>query len=54
MMRLLRLSRIGIFPRSFHLHGVHHARETIAEICAMGDSLATTIIARTASHPGVA
>ena len=28
---------IGIFPRSFRLHGAHHAREMIVEICSMWD-----------------
>jgi hypothetical protein len=49
MMRLLRPSRIGIFPRSFRLHGAHHAREMIGEICSMGAVLATAIITRTGS-----
>jgi hypothetical protein len=29
---------IGIFPRSFRLHGTHHAREKIVEICSMWDA----------------
>jgi len=36
-MRLLRPPHIGIFLRSFRLHGNHHAREMIAEICSMWD-----------------
>jgi hypothetical protein len=34
-MRLLRPPHIGIFPRSFRLHGARHAREMIVEICSM-------------------
>jgi hypothetical protein len=49
MMRLLRPSLIGIFPRSFRLHGTRHAREMIGEICSMGDALATAIMTRTGS-----
>jgi len=49
MMRLLRPPPIGIFRRSFPLHGDHHAPETIAESCSMGDALATAIISRTGS-----
>ena len=49
MMRLLRPPHIGIFPRSFRLHGAHHAREMIVEICSMWDALATAIITRTGS-----
>jgi hypothetical protein len=49
MMRLLRPSHIGIFLRSFRLHGTHHAREMIAEICSMWGALATAIITRTGS-----
>jgi len=37
MMRLLRPPHIGIFPRSLRLHGAHHAREMIVEICSMWD-----------------
>ena len=37
MMRLLRAPHIGIFSRSFRLHGAHHAREMIVEICSMWD-----------------
>src|ERR1700675_3099751 len=51
MMRLLRPPHIGIFLRSFRLHGTHHAREMIAEICSMWDALATAIITRTGSWP---
>jgi hypothetical protein len=36
MMRLLRPARSGIFLRSFRLHGIDHARETIAKICSLG------------------
>jgi hypothetical protein len=50
MMRLLRPPPIGIFPRSFRLHGTHHAREMIVEICSMGGALATAIITRTGSY----
>jgi hypothetical protein len=49
MMRLLRPAHIGIFPRSFRLHGAHHAREMIEEICSIWDALATAIITRTGS-----
>src|SRR6204780_700089 len=49
MMRLLRPSRIGIFLRLFRSHSTHYAREIIAEICSMGDALATAIITRTGS-----
>jgi hypothetical protein len=40
---------IGIFLRPFRLHGTHHAREMIVEICSMWDALATAIITRTGS-----
>jgi hypothetical protein len=49
MMHLLRPPHIGIFLRSFHSHGTHHARETIAEIYSMGGALATAIISQTGS-----
>ena len=49
MMRLLRPSPIGIFPRSFRSHSTRYAREMIAEIRSMGDALATAIITRTGS-----
>jgi hypothetical protein len=49
MMRLLRPPHIGIFPRSFRLHGIHHAREMIVEICSMWGALVTAIITRTGS-----
>jgi hypothetical protein len=49
MMRLLRPTHLGIFPRSFRLQGAHHAREMIEEICSMRDALATAIITRTGS-----
>ena len=54
MMRLLRPStacaHIGIFLRSFRSHRTRYAREMIAEICSMGDALATAIITRTGSY----
>jgi hypothetical protein len=49
MMRLLRLSHIGILPRSFRLHSHHYAREMIVEPCSMWISLATAIMTRTGS-----
>src|SRR5262249_1381050 len=49
MMRLLRPPHSGIFLRSFPLHGPHHARETIAEICSLWAGLATAIISQTGS-----
>jgi hypothetical protein len=51
MMRLLRPARSGIFLRSFRLHGIDHARETIAKICSLGAALATAIISQTGSCP---
>jgi hypothetical protein len=33
MMRLLRPARSGIFLRSFRLHSLDYARETIVKIC---------------------
>jgi hypothetical protein len=48
--RLLRPSRIGRFLRSFPLRSIRYAPETIAEICSMGDALATTIITHIGSH----
>ena len=45
---------IGIFPRSFRLHGAHHARAMIVEICSMWDALATAIITRTGSYEWLA
>jgi len=50
MMRLLRAPHSGIFPRSFHLHKPHYARETIAESCSLWGALATAIIGRTGSY----
>ena len=47
--RLLRPTRSGIFLRSFRLHGLNHARETIAKICSLGVALATAIIGQTGS-----
>jgi len=38
---LLRPTRIGRFPRSFHLHSPRYARETIVESGSMGVALAT-------------
>ena len=40
---------IGSFRRSFPLHSVNYARETIAEICSMWVALATAIITQTGS-----
>jgi hypothetical protein len=48
-MRLLRPARNGIFLRSFRLHGIDHARETIAKICSLGAGLATAIVTQTGS-----
>src|SRR5258708_12281237 len=45
--RLLRPPLIGIFLRSFHLHSVYYARETIPEICSMRGALAPAPM----SHP---
>jgi hypothetical protein len=50
MMRLLRLPNSNIFLRSLHLHGAHHARETIAEICSLRVGLVTAIINQTGSE----
>ncbi len=50
MMRLLRPPHSGIFWRSFRLHSVHYARETIAKICSLWVALATAIISQTGSH----
>jgi hypothetical protein len=50
-MRLLRPARSGIFLRSFRLHGIDHARETIAKICSLGAALATAILSQTGSWP---
>jgi hypothetical protein len=50
-MRLLRPPPIGIFLRSFRLHRLGYARETIAEICSMGGALATAHISQTGSWP---
>ncbi len=35
MMRLLRPPHSGIFLRSFRLHSIHYARETIAKIWSL-------------------
>jgi hypothetical protein len=54
-MRLLRPPHIGIFPRSFRLHGTHHAREMIEEICSMwgrpryGDHYSDRLLGRLSS-----
>jgi hypothetical protein len=48
-MRLLRPPPIGIFQRSFRLHRLGYARETIAEICSMGGALATVHIGQSGS-----
>jgi hypothetical protein len=50
MMRLLRPPRSGIFLRSFRLHSIDYARETIAKICSLGGALATAIISQTGSE----
>ena len=50
MMRLLRPPPSGIFPRSSRLHKTHYARSMIAEICSLGDALATAIIGLTGSR----
>jgi hypothetical protein len=47
--RLLRPARSGIFLRSFHLHSVDYARETIAKSCSLGAALATAPISQTGS-----
>src|SRR6185437_12592335 len=47
--RLLRTTRSGIFRRSFPLHSIYYARETIAESCSLGVILATAIIGQTGS-----
>src|SRR5882724_9618526 len=49
MMRLLRPPRSGIFLRSFRLHSIDYARETIAKICSLWVALATAIISQTGS-----
>jgi hypothetical protein len=49
MMRLLRPTHLGIFPRSFRLQGAHHAREMMEEIRSIRHVLATAIITRTGS-----
>jgi hypothetical protein len=48
MMRLLRPPQIDIFLRSFPLHRIDYASETIAESCSIWGALATAII----SEPG--
>jgi hypothetical protein len=49
MMRLLRPPRSGIFLRSFRLHSLDYARETIAKICSLWGALATAFIGQTGS-----
>jgi hypothetical protein len=49
MMRLLRPPHSGIFLRSFRLHSIDYARETIAKICSRRVALATAIISQTGS-----
>ena len=39
----------GIFLRSFHLHSIYYARETIAKICSLGAALATAPMSQTGS-----
>ena len=48
--RLLRPPRSGIFLRSFRLHSVDYARETIAKICSLGAALATAPMSQTGSE----
>jgi hypothetical protein len=48
-MRLLRPPPVGIFQRSFRLHRLGYARETIAEICSTDGALATAHIHQTDS-----
>ena len=50
MIRLLRPPHSGIFWRSFRLHSIHYARETIAKICSLRVALATAIISQTGSR----
>jgi hypothetical protein len=47
--RLLRPTLIGIFLRSFPLHSLRYAPETIAESCSIRVALATAIISQTGS-----
>jgi hypothetical protein len=47
--RLLPPPRSGSFRRSFPLHSLNYARETIAEICSLRVALATAIISHTGS-----
>jgi hypothetical protein len=47
--RLLRPPHSGIFLRSFHLHSLDYARETIAKICSLWVALVTAIISQTGS-----
>ena len=47
--RRMRRTRSGIFGRSFHLHSIDYARETIAQSCSLGASLATAPISQTGS-----
>src|SRR4029079_15723984 len=48
-MHLLRPPPTGIFRRSFRLHRLGYARETIAKICSMGGALATVHISQAGS-----
>src|SRR3984885_15108247 len=50
--RLLRPTRIGSLPRSFHLHSPCYARGTISAICSMGVALATAPLSPTGSEAG--
>ena len=52
MMRLLRPPHSGIFLRSFRLHSVDYARETIAKICSLWVALVTAIIGQPGSNVG--
>jgi hypothetical protein len=47
--RRMRRTPSGIFRRSFALHSIDYARQTIAEICSLGVALATAIISQTDS-----
>ena len=47
--RRMRRTHSGIFGRSFHLHSVDYARETIAQSCSLGASLATAPMSQTGS-----
>jgi len=47
--RRMRRTHSGIFGRSFHLHSIDYARETIAQSCSLGAALATAPISQTGS-----